>query len=166
MGHGRAKIDSPEVIREFRGHYAAFDNACRNALTGLEAEVKETLRWLTGEQLMFCKGQLRKREDAVIQAQSEYRKAQWSSFHKGRTTGVEEKKALDLAVRKKEESEERLAAVKKWTLYLQQSFEKIYAPCRSLAVTLDQTTPAALGSLDKLMERLEEYFRSSPGDAS
>jgi len=37
MWHNSARIDSPEVIKEFRRHFVKFNETCQNAITGIRA---------------------------------------------------------------------------------------------------------------------------------
>ncbi len=68
MGHGHARIDSPEVIRELRAHFAAFDQTCRNAVMGCSSDVHGTMEWLRNDQRLYWRQQLRKREEDLVVA--------------------------------------------------------------------------------------------------
>lgn len=163
MAQGPAHIDSPDVIRRFRERYAAFDNVCRNALMSADADIKEILQWLRYEQRTHWDHQLRKREEEVVRANSEYQQALWSLGTKGKVSCVDQKRALEKAKRRKEEAERKVAAVKKWGLLLDQKLDKMMGPIRALTAVLDQQTPRALARLDQMAESLEEYFRTSSG---
>jgi len=163
---GPARIDSPEVIKEFRRHYAAFDQASRNALMGCAADVAATLAWLRSDQRLYWNQQLRKREEELNVAQSEYAQAKWASGRGDlRSSGVEEMRALHLAKRRKEEVEQKIGAVKRWTALLEQQVEKLMSPVHALTILLDQSTPRVLARLDQMLEHLEEYFRQAPTEA-
>ncbi|HEY3227021.1 MAG TPA: hypothetical protein VGK61_08525 [Planctomycetota bacterium] len=166
MGHGSADIESAEVVKEFRNRLVAFDRLCRNALIGVDAEVKRTVDWLRSTQLPACQRQVRKDEEAVNRAMSEYLDAGWRSSYTGKTSRVEEMKALHRAKRRKEESEAKLAAVRRWATVLDQTIGKMSAPCNALGILIDHLTPRALARLDQMLDNLEEYFRAKPQEST
>ena len=122
--------------------------------------MRETDAWLKTGQKSHWQLQLRKRQEALNQAESNYKQAQWYASSKGRMSGVEEKRILNKAKRLKEEAEEKLAAVKKWSLAFEQRVDKQLAPCHSLANLIDELTPRALSRLDGMLDALDEYFRN------
>jgi len=166
VGHGSADIESADVVKEFRIRVVEFDLRCRNALLGVDAEVKRTVDWLRNQQLPNCERQVRKCEEAVNRAMSEYLDAGWRSSYTGKTSRVEEMKALHRAKRRKEEAETKLAAVRHWTNVLDQTIGKMSAPCNALGILLDHMTPRALARLDKMLDNLEEYFRAKPQEST
>ncbi len=166
MSQRPADIESPEVIKEFRNHFATFDQACRNALMSCSIDVQGVQDWLRTEQRMHLKLQLRHCEEAMVSAKREYEQALWAAGRGGRSSGVEEKRALEKARQRKEEVERRIAAVKKWTVILDQTIPKMMGPCNALTILLSQRTPKAMARLDQMLDSLEEYFRQPPGEVS
>ena len=166
MAERPARIDSPEVIKEFRNHLAVFDQACRNALMGNRADINATTEWLRSEQRLHWKHQLRKCEEALNVAQQEYSQAKWASGSGAiRSSGVEELRALQRAKRRKEEVEQKIKAVNTWSALLDQKIGKLMGPCNALMILLDQRTPQAMARLDQMLDSLEEYFRPPPPEA-
>lgn len=163
MAHKHAHIESPEVIKEFRNHLAIFDQTCRNALMSCTAETHGTREWLRTEQRLSLKLQLRKCEEALVVARRNYEQAKWNAGDAGRSSGVDELRALEKAKLRKEEVERKAAAVKKWTGVLDQTINKMLGPVNSLTILLDQRTPRAMARLDQMLDSLEEYFRPAPG---
>jgi hypothetical protein len=165
MAQRPANIESPEVIKELRNRFVTFDQTCRNALMGCSADVHGTREWLRTEQRLSLKVQLRKCEEALVTAKREYEQARWAADKGGRSSGVEEMRALEKARQRKEEVERKVAAVSKWSAVLDQTVTKMMGPCNALTILLDQRTPQAMARLDQMLDRLEEYFRPSPGGA-
>lgn len=160
VAQGPAHIDSPELLKAFRARLVDFQQLCRRALDGNAALVRETADWVKNEQKAHWQLQLRKRQEALNVAESNYKQAQWYASTKGRMSGVEEKRLLNKALRAKEEAEEKLAAVKKWSLSFDQRVDKLMSPCHSLTNLVDELTPRALSRLDGMLDALDEYFRS------
>ncbi len=164
MSFGGADIESMEVLKDFRARFVAFDNLCRNALMGLDDEVKQAMEWLGGQQIPSLERLSRKCEEAVNKAQSDLAEAKWREATAGaKSSGYDERKALDRAKRRKEETESKLDAARRWRVALQQSIGKLSAPCNVLSNLLEHMTPLALSRLDRMLDSLEEYFRSTSG---
>ena len=167
MAQGRANVESVDVIRDFRNRLSVFDSTCRNALTGIQTEVKGVGAWLRTEQRTYWRRQLRKREEDLNRAIQELSQAQWSSQTMGEQSDfVDQKRAVAKARVRKEEAEKKAATVKKWSNLLDQKVDKLLRPCKSLFILLDQMTPRALSRLDQMMKHLEEYFRNAPPEKS
>ena len=65
---------------------------------------------------------------------------------------------MEVARRRKEEAELKMQAVRKWTLALEQKIDKMWSPCASLAILLEEMTPRGLAALDRMVENLDAYF--------
>ena len=76
---------------------------------------------------------------------------------------MDEKKALDRALRLKAEAEEKLRAVKKWAMTIENRAAKALGPCVALSSLLSTLTPKALARLDQMLDSLDDYLR--PGAA-
>ena len=96
-------------------------------------------------------------------ARREYVQARHGSEVTRKQSCVDEKKALDRALRLKEEAEEKLRAVKKWILTIDNKAGKALGPCAALSSTLSRLTPKALVRLDQMLDSLDDYLR--PGVA-
>lgn len=162
MSQGSARIDSPEVIRHFRGRYVAFDNTCRNTMMAVDATIKRTSEWLKGERQVQLKQEMRRSENAVNLAQNEYNRTRFTAAGKASQATIDAKKALDREKRKKEEVESMLERTKKWAVLFDAEVEKSLASLKSFSILLEGTTPRALSRLDVMMEKLEEYFGHIP----
>ena len=158
-----AYIDSPDVIKELRRHYTAFDQAARNALMGCSSDVRSTVEWLKTEQRSYWSAQLRKRDEELNAAQSEHSQAKWASGRGDlRTSGVEELRALQRAKRRKEEVEQKLQVIQRWAGLLDPQVRKLMGPVHALSILLDKNTPRILARLDQMLENLQEYLRPAP----
>ena len=165
MWHAGAKIDSPDVIKDFRTQMVKFNDGCRSALAEIRMEVEHVQQWLQHEQVPNLKQEIRKCEELVNQARSKYTFAKADSPAYGKSSAVDELKALKKAERRKEEAERKLAAAKKWVAMLDRETNKLMAPINNLSNMLDVNTPKALAKLDFMVRSLEEYLRMLPPDA-
>lgn len=159
-----ANIDSPEVIRRFRAQLVRFEERCRAGLEDAYADVRKVKGWLQREMRPHWKRQLQRRQEMMEKARRDYAEAVRDGKYAGKTSAVDEKKALDRAIRLMEEAEGKLRAVKRWSLLLEQEIGKRLQPCRSLESRLDTLVPQALARLDQMLDSLDVYFhRSLPG---
>src|SRR5579862_123395 len=110
----RAKIESPDVIRDFRFQVVKFEATARQAVGGINADAQRVAQWLRYEQFQFWKQELRKAEDALQMAKSAYQIARDASNVYGKSSCVDEMRALKKAERRKEEAEQKMKNVKKW----------------------------------------------------
>lgn len=166
MGHKDARIDSPDILKELRAQFLKFSQACHQALGACDSDVKAIAAWLATEQRMFLKVQLRKADEALTVAQRDYSQAKWGASDLNKSSGMEEKRALDRAKRRKEEVERRVAAVERWNVRLDDEVGRLRKPCITLSNLLDHNTPRALASIDRMLDNLEDYLRPAPPEAS
>jgi len=164
MWHNSARIDSPEVIKEFRRHFIKFNETCQNAITGIRGDARKVSQWLQMEQLPFWTAELRKSEEARLDARTTLSMAKNNENIYGKSSCIEERKILRKAEARKEHAELKLKAVKKWLSLLEREIENQIGPVNSLASTLDTGIPRGLNKLDLLTEKLEDYFRASGPD--
>ena len=163
MSNG-ARIESPEILKAFRPHLIKFNETCHNAVNGVRTDMHRASQWLRQDQANYWKRELRKAEELVIQCRAAYAEARYAPELMRKTSAVDEKKALERAVRRKEECDVKIAAVKRWSIVLEQQVEKMMGPVDALAHTLDSNTPVALAKIDQMIEKLEEYMKNgSPG---
>lgn len=164
MGHGSARIDSPEIIKGFRTEVIKFNEACQQALAGVKADVYHVQQWLQSEQLTHWKQELQRAEERVLQARHEYNEARFGTPVMRKASFVDEQKALRKAEHRRDEARDKIQKIKKWAGLLDQQAEKLMGPLNQLSLTLETESPKALARLDSMIQNLEEYLRTSaPG---
>jgi hypothetical protein len=167
MAGRSAHISSPEVIRRFRTQFIFFNNECKKELEGVRADVNRVLNWLQGEQTGYWKAELRKREEEAENAKRAYTFVAYTTGPLKKDHPEDERRAMLKAKRRKEEAEEKLKVVKKWTLAINQEVMKNLKPCEVLSSRLSSITPKVIHRLDQMMDNLDIYLAStSPKPAS
>lgn len=162
MADAKARIDSPDVIKDFRIQFVKFNAVARQAVDGMNTDSSRITQWLRHDQLSFWTKELKKREELVRQARHAYALAKDQSGPYAKTSSIDEQKDLHKAQRLLEEAEQKLKSVKKWTHMLERELENLAGPVNNLSATLDAATPRALSKLDLLTEKLEDYLRLGP----
>jgi len=166
MARGPANIQSPEVIKRFRASFIKFAEEGRRAVEDIQRDVSRVQQWLDREQSAHWKRELRRREEIVQRARGEYTRARAEQGPLRKRSCVDEKKALDRALRLHEEAEQKLRTVKKTLLTLEQRTTKALGPVTGFSSMLVTNAPKALARLDSMLDKLDEYLRpgsSTPG---
>jgi hypothetical protein len=162
MARGRAHIHSPDVIRDFRAHFIEFVELARRAIDDINRDVTRTQRWLEEEQAVHWKGELRRREELVQRAQSAYTFARLDSSPLRKTSCIDELKELDRARRRREEADEKLRAIKKWRMAIEQSTARGLGPVHAFGSAVTVQGAKAVARLDRMLDTLEAYLRDAP----
>lgn len=161
-----AQISSPDIISDFRIQFMKFEESCKQAVAEVRDDCGRVQEWLRHAQMQHWKQELRKVDDIVRRARSDYDMARHGSDYLRKPSYIEEQKALQKALRRKEEIERKIEATKKWSLVLEQQTKKLMGPINNLGSLLESTAPVARARLDRMVQCLEEYFRESPKDTA
>ena len=96
----------------------------------------QVLEWLKREQLGYWKQQLRKRTELFEEAKREYNRVRYNTGHGRKPSALDEKRAMERARRLKEEAEQKIVAVKRWTLAVDHDAGRAFRPCARLSSML------------------------------
>jgi len=158
-----ARVESIEALRAFRTAWIKFGEAVTLALQDAESEMQRTLVWLETEAPTYWAGQIRKRQEAVSRAKEALRQKQMYKDFSGRTpSAVDEQKALALAMKRLEEAEEKLAAVKKYARRLAREIDLYKGSVQRLATSAMSDIPLAASRIDRMVATLEQYVALAP----
>ncbi|MDA0297015.1 MAG: hypothetical protein O3A19_09050 [Planctomycetota bacterium] len=165
MSSQGADVRSIDAIDRFRVSVVEFIDAGRVSITEADSDLDRNIIWLEREQVPYWTRQIRKRQEMVTRAKSDlYRKQMQSGANDGRASVVDEKVALQRAVRRLDEAQSKLQVTRKWTRKLQQQRITFKAAMSGFSVTVDHDLPHAVGLLKKITENLESYLNLSPPD--
>src|SRR4029078_4340407 len=102
----RARVD------EFGASYAKFGGAARQALLGVELEIRRMLDWLEKDQVAFWKAEIRRREEKVNEAKAALHRKRIAATFGHVVSDTDEIVALRKAKARLEEAETKLKLVK------------------------------------------------------
>jgi hypothetical protein len=154
----KANIDSVDVIKNFRTALWRFAEIATAALAEGEGEVHRTMIWLETEQESYWEGQIRKRHDEVERWKEKYReKTLYKDAAGTRSSGFDEKKALQKAQKRLEDAEVRYKAVRKNILRLQKELHSYTGSVQHFATDVINDIPNMVARLDKMAEQLGNY---------
>ncbi|QOV91624.1 hypothetical protein [Humisphaera borealis] len=158
-----ARIDSIDVLRDFRAQVWKFAEAAKVALGDAESELTRTIMWLETEQTAYWAGQIRKRTDLVSRAAEKLREKRVFKDASGRVpSAVDEEKALRVAKAKLEEAEEKAAATKRYIRVLQKTADDYKGAIAGIAAFVAYDIPLSVARLDKLSDILRQYVDLTP----
>lgn len=164
----KARVDSLEVFKTFRAALIKFGETSMSALAEAESEVHRTLVWLETEQLLFWQTEIRKRHEWVEKCKEAYRqKTIFKDAAGRRSSGFDERKALEKAKRALEEAEEKLANTRKYVRLLQRELQNFTGSMQRFATDVSSCIPVAAAKLEKMRQQLEDYVNlHAPSEAT
>jgi hypothetical protein len=163
----QVKVEDIEVFRLFRAAMHKFALAVDQSLSGADSHISKTRTWLEGEQMNYWQSQNRKRGEAVIQAREKIRqKKLFKDASGGRRDASEEEKELARCLAAHAESQQKIEAIRKAIPQLDREADLYRGGVARLSATLGSDVPKAIGFLDNLATRLDEYMQiEAPGSA-
>jgi hypothetical protein len=164
----RANVESIESLKSLRRTLVKFAEAANAALGDADSDVNRMMNWLETEQLSRWQTQVRLRTDLVTKAKDALREKQlYKSPAGGRQSTVDEEKALKIAIRRLEEAEQKLAAVKKYSHLVSREQHLFRGSMQRFATAVQVDVPNARARLDRMIDKLEQYASSAPpGEAT
>jgi hypothetical protein len=152
-----AHVGSVEAILRLRAAVTDFIAAADKALCESSIEIDRTADWISHDQQAFWTSEARKRHEAVVKAQDEVRRAQWT-IGEHKPAAIEQKKALKKAEARLAEAKEKLANVARWKREFAQAGNEYKGQVQHLASALDADLPHAAATLEQILGSIESYL--------
>lgn len=160
-----AGITNLEAIERFRAALLEFIHDGANALGEADSEVDRVQIWLEREQKIHWQQEHRRRSEEVTRAKSALYRKQLTVSSKDRPpSAVDEKKALQKAQARLEESETKLRRIKHWSVQLGQEAARYKAATSSLAAVFERDLPASADMLKRALAAIEQYLHTAAPD--
>lgn len=158
-----ANVRSVAAIADFRVALATYGDEVNAGLCDLDMEIRRFQDWLQHEQAGYWQREMKKREQNLSEAKSDLLRARISGMSAtGQThSHIELEAAVKRAQRRLEEAEQKIMAVKKWTLVVQQAIGEYQTQSRPMATELESDLPKTLAMLDRMVKALEDYVGGS-----
>ena len=159
------KVADVETIERFRAALLVASETFGLALEEAEGEIERTLAWVESEQPDFWRKRMRKVQDEVVMCKSAlFRKQEIKATADARPSVVDEKKALDRAMKRLEYAETKLRNTKRWSTELPRQSVIFKGALSGMHTVLDRDVPRVNAMLKRMTEHLEAYLRG--GDES
>jgi len=153
-----ANVRSLDAIAAAKAAVAEFREVVKLALSEASAEVQRTHWWLQNEQPLYWRGELKKRNDKLQQAKSEYHRAQLQAINSSVSTR-EQRKLVDRAQAAFEEAEKKAALCRRWAVEFERESLLFRGALQPLQRAVEGDLERATVRLDQLMDRLDAYLK-------
>ena len=160
----QARVASLDRVEEFRAAYAKFGDAARQALLGVDLEIRRVQEWLEKDIIAYWKGEIRRREEKVNEAKAALHRKRITAAFGNTVADTDEIVQLRKAQARLDEAAEKLKAVKQWKLIVEQEVNEYRAPAQVLGNLLDADVPRALSALSRTLDTLESYLQVTAPD--
>jgi hypothetical protein len=158
----QASVHSIDSLKDLRVALALYGEETLEALGGVEAEVRRTLRWLQDERPFYWQEQIKRRREQVSQARAEVFKKNLQKRPDYVPPMSEQKENLRKAEISLQEAEKRLAMVRKWQPLFKQAVLEYHASVQRLKDLAAGDVPRAVNVLTRMIDALESYLRVAP----
>jgi len=156
--NGAASVHSIPMLREFRAALATFATEAKESQSVNDMTVRRGIDWFQNDLLKFWQSELRKREDALVNAKAEYERCRMQSFGGRAPDCTDQKVAVKKAQVRLETAQEKLKAVKKWSRVLDEEAEEYRGQSQQLSDMMSGDMPKAIAELDRMLAALEAYL--------
>ncbi len=154
------KVADVQTIERFRASLLVASETFGLALEEAEGEIERTLAWVESEQPDFWRKRMRKVQDEVVMCKSAlFRKQEIKATADARPSVVDEKKALDRAMKRLEYAETKLRNTKRWSTELPRQSVIFKGALSGMHTVLDRDVPRMSAMLKRMTEHLEAYLR-------
>jgi hypothetical protein len=153
-----AKVLSIQSLKDFRVALVNFTEEARNALGGVDMELKRMRDWLERDQLSYWQMQVKRRHEAMMMARTDLYRRRISQQGSDAISDTEQKEALKEAQRKLRIAEEKVEIVKKLIPIFHHAMAEYVSRATPLADHLSGGIDKSLGSLAKMLDSLEAYL--------
>lgn len=160
-----AQVHVIERLAEFKAALRSFADKAKDAMTGNAMELRRSGDWLEA-QLGLWKTEVRKAEDAVVQARNELTRRKMMRIGDRPPDTTEQEKALRKCQARLAHAEEKRDNTKRWLRQLPDDIEEYNGQARPFQDALEHDVARMIAFLEQKIAALEEYQRIQSGGAS
>src|SRR5262245_51352793 len=162
MNLNSAHVQSLAAVKEFRPAVVQFRAEIQDALSSLAMDLRRQQDWLA-DQRRHWERSVRESHDEVVHAKAELFRRQTVPPGDRVPDTSQQEEDLARAKAKLKHAEDKVEAGRRWVTTLDRAIEEYDGPVRRLGSRIEIDLPKALGTLERVMQRLEAYLAASPG---
>jgi len=155
----RAHVTSVDALEAFRANLIVYLSKARPTLEEVSADVQRTRGWMDGEQRTYWESELRRRSQALQEAQQALFSAKLSSF---REATAAEQMAVQRARRALDEAEAKLRVLKQWSKVFDNRVDPLVKQMEKLHTVLAHDMVQAVAFLAQAIKTLDAYAGVAP----
>ena|SRR5262249_28838933 len=153
-----ARITDVAALAEFRAALAEFALVASQSLTDIQLETRRGLDWITNDRGVHWQSETRRSSDLVARAKDELAHSRtYKKIGDYTPSCIEEKKALEVAKRRLEHADQKVQAVRHWSLAARRAVDEFQGPVQQLMGMIDGDIPRAIALLERMNLALEQY---------
>jgi hypothetical protein len=157
-----AQVHTIQELADFRAALLSFAHTGTAALGGADLELNRVRGWLEG-QLQHWTAQIRKAEDAVIEAKAELARRRWMAAGGDRSIDCsEQEKNLRRAQAWLDWAEDKKRKTRDWIRRFPDAIKDYESRARPLKDCLEHDVPRMSALLERLVINLEAYTQIGP----
>ncbi|WP_165219548.1 hypothetical protein [Aquisphaera insulae] len=160
-----AKVLSVQALKDFRISLINFVEEARNALGGVDMELKRMRDWLERDQLGYWQMQVKRRHEAMMEARTELHRRKLSQQGSDAISDTEQKENLREAQRRLRVAEEKVEIVKKLIPFFHHAAAEYVSHATPLADHLTGGCDRSLATLERMVLSLEAYLATQAPSA-
>jgi hypothetical protein len=154
-----ANVLSVDALKDFKVQMCNFAEEARNALSGVDMELRRIRDWLERDQLGYWMAQVKKRQEDLMQARSDLHRRKLSQSGSDAVSDADQKEALREATRRLQAAEDKVALIKKKLIpYLHHEIDEYHSHAQPLGDHLAGGFEKSLAGLEKMTTALDAYL--------
>jgi hypothetical protein len=151
-----ANVQSVDGLSMFQMSLQHFQEKAKDALMNIDMDLRRTKEWLD-EQYDGWKGEIRKAEEALHQAQLELKRKKMMKIGERSPDTSDEEKRVKKCMARLEHAEEKLDRTKHWQRALPEVILDYEGPGRQLKTQVENVIPTMTALLNEKIITLEQY---------
>src|SRR4051794_25487393 len=155
-----AQVQSVEALAEFKAALVQFRAEVQDAVASLHLDVRRAEEWLQ-ERRKSWERAVRECYDEVVRAKAELTRRQMVPPGDRVPDTSQQEEDLRKAQARLRYAEDRVERCRRWVGLLAQAIEEFEGPVRRMGTRAELDLPKAAGSLERSIQRVEEYIASA-----
>lgn len=160
-----ANVLSVQTLKDFKNSMINFAEEARNALGGVDMELRRMRDWLERDQLGYWQAQVKRRSEDLMQARSDLARRKLSQQGSDAVSDADQKEALREATRRLRVAEEKVVLIKKLIPALHHAIAEYHSHSQPLGDHLAGGFERGLVALEKMTLSLEAYLATKAPSA-
>lgn len=160
-----ANVHSIQTLKDFKLAMIEFGEDARNALSGVEMDLRKMRDFLERDQLGYWQMQVKRRNEEVMQARSDLHRRKISQQGSDSVSDSEQKEALREAMRRLRIAEEKVALIRKLIPQLHHAIAEYHSHSQPLGDHISGGFEKSLSVLERMVLSLEAYVATTAPSA-
>jgi hypothetical protein len=156
-----ANVQSIQTLKDFKVAMITFGEDARNALSGVEMDLRRMRDFLERDQLGYWQMQIKRRNEEVMQARADLHRRKISQQGSDAVSDTEQKEALREAMRRLRVAEEKVALIKRLIPQLHHAIAEYHSHAQPLGDHLTGGFERSLAVLERMILSLESYIATA-----